>query len=208
MRPALHKRVAGRYYSCVTTRIYTKTGDAGDTGLFGGGRVPKDDARVEAYGTVDELNAALGVARLGSPAEIDVILERLQSLLFELGGDLATPPSKEKRPAAVDEEDVRWMEAEIDRLEASLEPLKSFILPGGTPSAAALHVARGVCRRAERRLVTLRRVEPETALLHVVFLNRLGDFLFVLARHANHLGGVSDVRWQPRKRIASKSESR
>jgi cob(I)alamin adenosyltransferase len=183
----------------VATRIYTKTGDKGDTGLFGGGRVQKDDVRVEAYGAVDELNAALGLGRaLGTPKDIDASLERIQSLLFELGGDLATPPGKANRPAAIGDPDVRWLEQTIDAAEAELQPLKTFVLPGGSTAAGALHLARTVCRRAERRVVTLRTVEPDTTPLAVIFLNRLADLLFVLARLANHRAGQPDVPWRPR----------
>jgi cob(I)alamin adenosyltransferase len=183
----------------MTTRIYTKTGDGGDTGLWGGERVPKDHVRVEAYGTVDELGAALGQAQvLAPPPELAALLAELQALLFELGAELATPPSKGQLPAGIDEADVTRLERAIDEHEASLPPLKSFILPGGTPLAAALHVARAVCRRAERRVVTLREAEPVTRQTTVVFLNRLGDLLFVLARRANHLAGTADVAWHRR----------
>ncbi len=183
----------------MTFKIYTKTGDEGDTGLFGGQRVRKDHIRVETYGTVDELNAALGMARaLNPPHQIDGLLATLQSLLFELGAELATPPDKKKRPNGVMPADITLMEEAIDRAEGELPPLKSFILPGGHPVAAALHQARGVCRRAERLCVTLRTEEPETAETTVVFLNRLSDLLFVYARYANHLAGVPDVAWQAR----------
>lgn len=182
----------------MTTRIYTKTGDRGDTGLWGGQRVPKDHVRVEAYGTVDELVAALGQARvLAPPPELAPLLGDLQALLFELGAELATPPAKTPRPAGIDEADITRLERLIDEHEAALPPLKSFILPGGTPLAAALHVARAVCRRAERRVVTLRETEPATRATTVIFLNRLGDLLFVLARRANHLAGTADLAWHP-----------
>ncbi len=183
----------------MTTRIYTKTGDKGETGLFGGERVTKDHVRVEAYGTLDELAASLGVARaLDPPAELAPLLAELQSRLFELGAELATPPSRTKRPAGIDAGDVAHLESAIDAHEAALEPLKQFILPGGTPLAAALHAARATCRRAERRLVTLRRAEPQTGETAVIFLNRLGDLLFVLARRANQLAGRGDEPWQAR----------
>jgi cob(I)alamin adenosyltransferase len=183
----------------MTLRIYTKTGDAGETGLFGGRRVPKDDDRVEAYGAVDELNASLGVARThcGDDAALDGLLGKLQSLLFELGADLATPPDARRRPATITGSDIEALEREIDAGEAELAPLKSFVLPGGTPAAAALHVARCACRHAERRAVTLARAAPEAA-LPVTFLNRLSDLLFVLARVTNHRAGVPDVPWHPR----------
>jgi len=184
-------------------KIYTRTGDAGETGLFGGARVPKDDARVEAYGTVDELNCALGLARAALPASstLDPLLARLQNELFDLGSELATPPARletalgARIPLTTDER-ITAREAEIDRLEESLPPLKNFILPGGTPAAAALHVARAVCRRAERCTVALARadtVRPEA----LRYLNRLSDLLFVLARYANQQSGIADVTWQP-----------
>ena len=183
----------------MTTRIYTRTGDAGDTGLFGGRRVPKDDLRVVAYGDVDELNAALGWAGACGPSpELGALIARLQSLLFELGAELATPPEKERPSSGVIEEDVSWLEAEIDRAEVGLLPLRQFVLPGGAPAGAALHLCRVVCRRAERRVVTLRRAEPETSALTVKVLNRLADLLFVLARRANHEAGVPDVPWKAR----------
>lgn len=180
----------------MATRIYTKTGDAGDTGLFGGQRVSKDDLRVEAYGAVDELNAALGVAAAAChDAALTGVLHALQSRLFDLGADLATPASRE-RPVALDDGAVREMEAHIDAFETELQPLKTFILPGGTPLAAALHVARCVCRRAERRTVTLLHQDPTVGALPVVLLNRLSDLLFVMARLANHRARVADIPWK------------
>lgn len=183
----------------MSTRIYTRTGDKGDTGLFGGQRVPKDHLRVEAYGTVDELNAVLGIARAAEPPPLTAAaLEPLQLLLFELGAELATPPDKSQRSTGVTQADVEAMEREIDRAEAQLAPLKTFILPGGTPVAAALHHARTVCRRAERQVVALRRQEPDTSLLTVQVLNRMADLLFVLARLANHEAQREDVPWKAR----------
>lgn len=184
-------------------RIYTKSGDAGETGLFGGPRVPKDDARVEAYGTVDELNSQLGAARaLLQDAELDALLAGVQNELFDLGADLATPLPAGPPPARlavprVAPEQTQALEQAIDRLEQELPPLRQFILPAGTPAAAALHVARAVCRRAERRTVALARAEeinPEA----VRYLNRLSDLLFVLARLANARAGAADVLWQRR----------
>lgn len=180
------------------TRIYTRTGDAGETGLFGGGRVPKDDPRVRAYGTIDELNAVIGVARAaGPPPEIDGILERLQHQLFDLGAELATPDRAS--PAAghvarVAPERVLALEQDIDRFEAWLPPLRQFVLPGGTPAAAALHHARTVARRAEREIVRLAGREPINPEL-LKYANRLSDLLFVLARAANHAAGRPDVGW-------------
>lgn len=182
----------------MATKIYTKTGDAGETGLFGGARVPKDDARVQAYGTVDELNAVLGVARThDAPEPIDAVVAAVQSLLFELGGALATAPGSVSK-AAVTEADVLALERHIDAGEALLPPLKTFILPGGTPLAASLHLARCVCRRAERLCVALRRLDAGVPEIIVTFLNRLSDLLFVQARLANHLEGRPDVGWQAR----------
>jgi len=178
-------------------KIYTKTGDGGETGLFAGPRVSKDDARIEAYGTVDELNAFLGLARTTElPAEIDAVIERIQHGLFAVGAELASPDPVAAKTKIVGAEEIAWLEQTIDHSEASLEPLRQFILPTGTRGAAALHVARGVCRRAERRVVTLRRSSLEPVGEEVVhYLNRLGDLLFVLARHVNALAGESDRPW-------------
>jgi cob(I)alamin adenosyltransferase len=190
----------------MSTRIYTRTGDSGDTGLFGGQRVPKDDLRVEAYGTVDELNAALGVARTHEAD--DDLTERLRALqndLFFLGADLATPLESATQKGRVviqrvGPERVAQLEQWIDQYEAELAPLKNFLLPGGHPLAAALHLARAVCRRAERRCVALLRATPDAEApplnLEVLrYLNRLSDLLFVLARVANHRQGIPDVLW-------------
>jgi len=182
-------------------KIYTKTGDGGETSLFGGGRVGKDDLRVEAYGTVDELNAALGAARaLGPDPELDVELGRAQDALFTVGAELATPHEARAHGSipAVDEAWAGELERAMDRWDAELLPLTAFILPGGAPVAAALHVARAVCRRAERRVVSLRR-DAEVDPAVVVYLNRLSDFLFVAARLANHRAGVAETPWSPRK---------
>jgi cob(I)alamin adenosyltransferase len=183
-------------------KIYTRTGDAGETALFAGGRVRKDDARIEAIGTVDEVNAAVGVVRMElarggtSPAGLDELLGQLQHLLFELGAELATPKAGtgDEPARRINDAHVSFLEAEIDRYEAGLAPLKVFILPGGCPAAAALHLARCVCRRAERRLVELadtHSVRPEV----LRFVNRLSDLLFVLARAANQANRVADVAW-------------
>lgn len=183
-------------------KIYTKTGDAGDTGLFGGPRVSKDDARVEACGAVDELNAALGVARsLGGDAEIDRVLAAVQDQLFTVGAELATPAGAAAR-AAVPPVEPAWtaaLEEAIDRLDAELPPLRHFVLPGGVALAAQLHLARAVCRRAERRVVSLRRTQPSSPEA-IAFLNRLSDFLFVAARAANHRAGAAEAVWDPRHR--------
>ena len=180
-------------------RIYTRTGDEGDTGLFGGGRVPKDDPRVEAYGAVDELNAAIGMARaVELMPRIDEILAPVQRDLFGLGAILATPDLEKMHEqlakARIDDARITQLERAIDTGEDELEPLKAFILPGGTPKAAALHVARTVCRRAERRVVHLQQM-VELPPLVTIYLNRLSDLLFVLARVANRRAGAGEVTW-------------
>lgn len=177
-------------------KIYTKTGDGGETGLFGGARVSKADPRVEAYGDVDELNAQLGVARAGGLAEdIDELLSTVQAKLFDVGAELATAPgSKASAMPRVSGDDVSVLEGAIDRFEEELEPLQNFILPGGSPAAAWLHVGRTVARRAERRVVALAK-QTEVRITVVHYLNRLSDLLFVLARVSNHRAGVADVPW-------------
>jgi cob(I)alamin adenosyltransferase len=177
-------------------KIYTKTGDDGTTGLFGGGRVPKTSPRIEAYGTVDELNSTLGLARSVS-TEFGALLQKIQQELFVLGGDLATPlTTRSDYPVPrIADESVLYLERAIDEHEAELPPLKRFILPGGTPLAAHLHHARTVCRRAERCVIALSQSEEITT-TNVIYLNRLSDLLFVLARHANQIASVSDVEWE------------
>ncbi len=180
-------------------KIYTKTGDEGSTGLFGGGRVAKDHARVEAYGDVDELNAVLGMARSVEPMpRIDEVLVPIQRDLFAIGALLATPDREKMalhlKKAWIDEERIEELERAIDEGEAELEPLTSFIVPGGSPKAAALHVGRTVCRRAERRVVHLQH-EVELPPLTVIYLNRLSDLLFTLARVANRRAGAGEVTW-------------
>ncbi|MGH7517034.1 MAG: cob(I)yrinic acid a,c-diamide adenosyltransferase [Gemmatimonadales bacterium] len=180
-------------------RIYTKTGDEGDTGLFGGGRVPKDHPRVSAYGDVDELNSAVGVARATEPVEFfDPLLEAVQRDLFAIGGHLATPdPERVARAlekAALAEDRVAEFERTIDAADQELPPLRAFVLPAGTPKAAALHLARTVCRRAERSVVRLGQ-EADVHPLFIVYLNRLSDLLFTLARLANHRAGIGDITW-------------
>ncbi len=188
-------------------KIYTRTGDAGSTGLFGGPRVSKDDARIEAYGTVDELNAALGQFRAalaadGDAAGIDSDIGRVQHELFSIGGELATPRPSDHGLRVIDASHVGWLESRIDDLESRLTPLKQFILPAGTAAAAACHVARAVCRRAERRVVTLagivathapddERISPDL----ITYLNRLSDYLFVASRRINAVAGIADVPW-------------
>jgi cob(I)alamin adenosyltransferase len=180
-------------------KIYTRTGDEGATALFGGGRVGKDHPRVEAYGDVDELNAALGLARsIEMMPRIDEVLVPVQRDLFAIGALLATPDHdkmrEQLRKARVDEARIGELEGAIDACERELEPLRSFIVPGGTPKAAALHVARTVCRRAERRVVSLAG-ETELPPLVVIYLNRLSDLLFMLARLANKRAGAGEVTW-------------
>ncbi len=180
-------------------KIYTKTGDKGETSLFGGGRVPKNHARVEAYGAIDELNAALGVAlSAGPPEPIDQWLREVQGHLFHLGSDLATPlDSKSDWVARIEQDQVNWLEDSIDRMTAQLEPLRNFILPGGTPVAAQLHLARTICRRAERQIVALQETS-ETNALAVIYINRLSDWLFTLARYENAKAGESEQKWSLR----------
>jgi cob(I)alamin adenosyltransferase len=177
-------------------KIYTKTGDAGETSLFAGGRVLKDHLRVEAYGTVDELNSVLGLARTYLlPDQAQRWLEQVQNDLFILGADLATPT--QANPAwlvRVDESAAQRLEAAIDQMDLDLEPLRQFVLPGGTPAAATLHVARTVCRRAERVSVSLRDAEDLNPQV-LVYLNRLSDFLFTLARWVNKQANQPEPRW-------------
>ena len=178
-------------------KIYTKTGDSGLTGLFAGPRVRKDDSRIEAYGAVDELNAFLGLARsAGAPPEIESCLGRVQNELFAVGAELATPEPEQHGTAMIGPDHARALEAAIDGLESTLPPLKQFVLPAGAPAAAHLHVARGICRRAERRVVTLADGDSARFQNVLVYLNRLGDYLFVAARAANQAAGAVEVPWQ------------
>jgi cob(I)alamin adenosyltransferase len=181
-------------------KIYTRTGDGGETGLFDGTRVPKSDARVSAYGDVDELNAWLGLARAsltdaGAPGQgLAAILEHMQRDLFALGSRLADPAHRiagRVVKAAIAPEDIARLEGWIDELDTELPPLRRFILPGGSPAGAALHVARTVCRRAERAMVALGGVDPEL----LVYINRVSDLLFVMARAANQRHGSPEVEW-------------
>ena len=177
-------------------RIYTRTGDDGNTGLYGGGRVSKDDVRIEAYGTVDELNAALGIVRKPDlPAEVDEVLQAVQNELFSLGAELATPQPDEHGTQLVDQEKIKQLETYIDRFDGSLPPLTQFILPSGSQAASALHLARCICRRAERRVVTLNGQNTHVSPLVVEYLNRLGDLLFVLTRVVNARQGIADQPW-------------
>jgi cob(I)alamin adenosyltransferase len=188
----------------VLNRIYTRTGDDGTTALGTGERRPKYDLRVAAYGTVDEVNAAIGLARLHTANDdrVDAMLARIQNDLFDLGADLCSP-DKGKGPGgerlAIVDSQVARLEQEIDALNASLAPLRSFVLPGGTPAAAALHLARTVCRRAERMIVELSQRPGESVSAAVLkYVNRLSDFLFVASRYVND-NGSRDVLWVPGK---------
>ncbi|MCP5043459.1 MAG: cob(I)yrinic acid a,c-diamide adenosyltransferase [bacterium] len=184
-------------------KIYTRRGDRGQTDLFGGDRVDKDDLRVAAYGDVDELNACVGVAAAAtSDDDLLAVLQRIQGSLFDLGSLLATPSAEHQRKSGlsrVDEKDVTQLESDIDRFEDEVPALKRFVLPGGTPAAAAFHHARTVCRRTERSAVALDRDQPLDPAI-IQYLNRLSDLLFTLARVANARARVADVTWGGRER--------
>lgn len=183
-------------------KIYTRAGDDGGTALFGGARVSKASLRVETYGTVDELNSAIGVARTESlPATIDAELATIQSELFDLGAELATVPEKRDKLTlpTIEADDTARLEAAIDALDVTLEPLTTFVLPGGSKGAAALHLARTIARRAERGIVALAAAEPVRPEL-VKYVNRLSDLLFTMARAANRDAGIADVPWNGRER--------
>ncbi|MDG5767360.1 cob(I)yrinic acid a,c-diamide adenosyltransferase [Balneolales bacterium ANBcel1] len=181
-------------------KIYTRTGDQGSTSLFGGERVPKNHIRIDAYGTVDELNCMLGLTLAADPdPDIRSILERLQHELFVLGADLATPPEKNSRIERITEADYHRLEQDIDRLEQSLSPLKTFILPGGSSGAAGLHMARTICRRAERIVYTCRK-DHDISDESLIYLNRLSDLLFVMSRYENHRKGRKDIPWDKTRR--------
>jgi cob(I)alamin adenosyltransferase len=179
-------------------KIYTKAGDDGMTGLLGSRRVPKDDLRIEAYGTIDELNASLGLARaLGLDSASDALVGQLQDELFAVGSALADPAPGGPFQGAITEAHVRQLEERIDALEAELPPLTQFILPGGPPAAAQVHLARTICRRAERKVVKLHhQPEGHVAAPLLIYINRLSDLLFVLARVVNQRAGVADVPWR------------
>ncbi|WP_077959905.1 cob(I)yrinic acid a,c-diamide adenosyltransferase [Ensifer adhaerens] len=185
-------------------KIYTRTGDNGTTGLVAGPRRLKSDLRVDAYGAVDETNAFVGLARqhTANSTDLDGALMRIQNDLFDLGADLATPDTGETpqyEPLRIVAAQVTWLETEIDRLNTELDPLRSFVLPAGSPASAALHVSRTVARRAERQLVALAQIEGEIVSKDAIaYINRLSDFLFVAARFANDKG-QADVLWIPGK---------
>lgn len=181
-------------------KIYTKTGDGGTTALFAGGRVPKHHLRVEAYGTIDELNSLLGVVRAQRPSQqTDAWLETVQNQLFHLGADLATPPSaKSNRVTRISKDEISWLEAGIDEMTDQLSPLRNFVLPGGSPAGAQLQVARAVCRRAERIMTALdesAEIGPDA----LAYVNRLSDWLFTLARYENKQAGESETKWSLQK---------
>lgn len=182
-------------------KIYTKTGDKGTTALIGGTRVPKSHLRIESYGTVDELNSWIGVCMDHLPdAHSALTLREIQDRLFTVGSALACDPEKEPKLKIPDlhASDVELLEKEIDRMNETLEPMRAFILPGGAPAVSFLHVARCVCRRAERLCVSLQEVDSDLETLILQYLNRLSDYLFVLARYAGHLAGIEEIKWKPR----------
>jgi cob(I)alamin adenosyltransferase len=197
-------------------RVYTRSGDKGETGLAGGQRVPKDSLRIEAYGTLDELNATIGVARVTAEesiavhaelAELNAILKRVQHELFNAGSILATlPQDVHPRHARVTDAEIAQLEREIDKMNAGLPALRSFVLPGGCRLNAELHVCRTVCRRAERICVTLARQEPVDGEI-VRYLNRLGDALFVWSRWASHTLGVPEILWEPNRAASGQREN-
>lgn len=182
-------------------KIYTKTGDKGSTSLIGGVRVPKNHIRIEAYGTVDELNSFIGMVNdMAGNEEISGWLREIQDRLFTVGSVLATNPDKEVKMKLPDvhDEDVTWLEGLIDEMNEVLPEMRSFILPGGQLAASTCHVARCVCRRAERICVSMQEQQEQVPELIVRYLNRLSDFLFVLARYISHINGVEDLPWRAR----------
>lgn len=180
-------------------KIYTKKGDKGNTSLFGGTRVPKSSSRIEAYGTVDELNSVVGLAAShGLSEQGSEWIKKVQEDLFVLGADLATPPTSKTRINRIDEEAITFLEDAIDAMEENLEPLKNFILPGGSQQGATLHMARTICRRAERAAVKCSETE-ELSQLTIKYLNRLSDFFFVMARFENKHAGEPEESWKPER---------
>jgi cob(I)alamin adenosyltransferase len=188
-------------------RIYTRTGDSGETDLLGGIRIPKDHDRINAYGNIDELNAHIGLLHcLIEDAETGALLRSIQTRLFLAGSELARSGEGGPTAATVSDRDVQSLEEAIDRMESILPPLSHFVLPGGTRPACQAHVARCICRRAERAVVHLLRSEPSRTVIQR-YLNRLSDFLFVLSRWANQKGGVSDVTWSGRQPAGNKEDT-
>ena len=180
-------------------KIYTKTGDKGTTGLFGGARLPKDHVRIEAYGTVDELNSIIGIVRDHLENEDSKqVLSEIQNRLFTIGSNLASDPSKEMITPDILEADILLLENEMDNMESGLAPLKHFILPGGHPAVSFCHLARTVCRRAERRVIALFHSEPGEEII-IQYLNRLSDYFFILGRKVADDFNVEEVKWHPRK---------
>jgi cob(I)alamin adenosyltransferase len=177
-------------------KIYTKTGDEGFTSLFGGTRISKDNIRIESYGSIDELNSFVGLLfEELQIQDVKLTLFQIQNRLFDIGSSLACDPEKEFKLESVTEEDTHLLESEIDRMESTLDPLKNFILPSGNKSIAVAHICRTVCRRAERRIVTLSNVSSvDKEIFH--YLNRLSDYFFVCARYIAHSAGIADVKWQ------------
>ncbi len=177
-------------------KIYTKTGDKGETSLFGGKRISKDDLRIEAYGTVDELNTFTGVLHdLCDNSEIKQELQSIQSLLFNLGSVLASDPEKNFQLPGIRQKHIDALESSMDRMDAKLPELRNFILPSGHPTVSAAHVCRTVCRRAERRVVSLAGMASVEE-INLIYLNRLSDYFFVLARYLGHLNGAGEIIWQ------------
>ena len=185
----------------MSLKIYTKTGDKGITSLIGGTKVPKSHLRIEAYGTVDELNSYIGLCKdLLAANQSKTILQEIQDRLFTLGSSLACDPGKEPKMKIPDlkEDDITMLEREIDSMEEILPPMKSFILPGGNPSVSHLHIARCICRRAERNCVRLEYEKEEIESIIIKYLNRLSDYLFVLARYTAHQLKAEEIPWKPR----------
>jgi cob(I)alamin adenosyltransferase len=180
-------------------KIYTKTGDSGKTGLFGGARVDKNNARIEAYGTIDELNSLIGVILSSEINEKNrTILNRVQQTLFTVGSELATPSDvKSDIIQALKHDEIKYLENCIDEIDDKLEPLKNFILPGGSKSAALLHFARTICRRAERKIITVNTTDNVNAEI-LIYINRLSDLLFILARFENYSNSTTEIEWKPR----------
>lgn len=182
----------------MATKIYTKTGDDGTTGLFGGARLPKDHIRIEAYGTVDELNAVIGLLMSGTTEpQVLELLQTIQSRLFTVGSNLASDPAKDMITPDLLDEDVQLIERAIDKMQEELPPLRHFILPGGSMAISSAHLARTICRRAERRVVSLAHIS-EVEHIILLYLNRLSDFFFVLSRWLGAKEGVEEVKWLPR----------